>query len=135
VFHPSIYEYTYQLCSLLTFFMKLCLLRALITAVKVTFTPEDINAKDQVHVSPRSSHGSPCSFEQFLWEWNSFFLFRRHHHGGNITHNWSDLYPIVFADRTNFSHAMVDSSVRGYLSLSSGSVCCYTDFRCAAKRQ
>jgi hypothetical protein len=51
--------YARYVCSLLTIFMKLCLICGLIAAVKLSFASEDMNVKDE-------AHGSPCSLEIFL---------------------------------------------------------------------
>ncbi|KAJ8588206.1 hypothetical protein M405DRAFT_265105 [Rhizopogon salebrosus TDB-379] len=61
---------------LLTFLMKLCLLRGLIVAVKIAFMSEDIDAKNWTHGPPRPVHDSPSSFECLLCEWNVWLRLR-----------------------------------------------------------
>jgi hypothetical protein len=36
---------------------------------------EDVGTNNMAHGSPSSVHGSPCSFERFLWEWNAWLAF------------------------------------------------------------
>lgn len=47
--------------------MKPCLIRGLIAAVKLSFASGDRNVKDEAHVSP-------CSLENFLSQWNGWFV-------------------------------------------------------------
>ncbi|KAG1873789.1 hypothetical protein F4604DRAFT_1681007 [Suillus subluteus] len=56
---------------LLTVFMKLCLIRGLIAAVKLAFAPEGIDLKVQVH-----SSGPPCLLDNFLSHWNGVLLLK-----------------------------------------------------------
>ncbi|OAX33644.1 hypothetical protein K503DRAFT_775402 [Rhizopogon vinicolor AM-OR11-026] len=81
---------------LLTFFIKLCLVRGLITVVKLAFISEDIDARDQTCDYPGSPHGSPCTFERFLWEWNGWLVKFRDFH--LETRYEYIIYAIVFAD-------------------------------------
>ncbi|KAJ8591000.1 hypothetical protein M405DRAFT_815070 [Rhizopogon salebrosus TDB-379] len=56
---------------ILTFVLKLCLLRGLTAAVKVEFASENVGVKE---AQPASAYKSPCSFEYFLEQWSNAWL-------------------------------------------------------------
>jgi hypothetical protein len=68
----------FHFCRLFTFFIKLCLLRGLTTAVNLAFA-SDINGKDHTHDLPDLTFPPrSCSFEHFLSQWsNSWLVFER----------------------------------------------------------
>jgi len=99
----------YLFCSLLTIFMKLCLIRGLVAAVKFSFASEDMNVKDE-------AHGSPCSLENFLSQWNGWLEFK---YGTFVERKklpYRKLCSIVFSDRAS---AFADFGIFGgrYLSI------------------
>ncbi|KAG2361189.1 hypothetical protein BDR07DRAFT_1410328 [Suillus spraguei] len=79
---------------LLTVFMKLCLIRGLVAAVKLSFASEDMNVRDE-------AHGLPCSLENFLSQWNGWLGFE---YGTSAQRNklpYRKLRSIVFSDRVS----------------------------------
>ncbi|KAG2081186.1 hypothetical protein BD769DRAFT_1551800 [Suillus cothurnatus] len=78
---------------LLTVFMKLCLIRGLIAAVKLAFASEDIDLKVQVH-----SSGGPCSLENFLSQWNGWLEFDKSMFSEGLPYH-KRLRSIIFSDR------------------------------------
>ncbi|OJA11855.1 hypothetical protein AZE42_08030 [Rhizopogon vesiculosus] len=93
---------------LITIFMKLCLLRGFVTAVKLAFASEDtINTKDQAQGSPSGSeHGSPCSFERFLYDWDCCVSFSGPLHNKKPRYDQS-LTAITLSDRYTMCHTCI----------------------------
>lgn len=94
----------------LTIFIRLCLIRGLITVVKLAFNPEKINVKPE-------ARGSPCSLENFLSQWNGWLVFNSL--GTTWVHRkalpYHELCNIVFSDRvTTFSHSGLGHSRHSY---------------------
>ena len=55
--------------------MKLCLLRGLISAVRTAFMSESESEEPHMMVTaPGLAPGFPCSFEHFIWKWNTAWL-------------------------------------------------------------
>ncbi|KAJ8583353.1 RNA-binding domain-containing protein [Rhizopogon salebrosus TDB-379] len=92
---------------LLTFLMKLCLLRGLIVAVKIAFMSEDIDAKNLTHGPPRPVHDSSSSFECLLCEWNVWLRLRYFYKAG-IKYNY-DPDGIIFS--VGLCHVRVSASL------------------------
>ncbi|KAG2061600.1 hypothetical protein BDR06DRAFT_947082 [Suillus hirtellus] len=95
---------------ILTIFIRLCLIRGLITVVKLAFNPEKINVKPE-------ARGSPCSLENFLSQWNGWLVFNSP--GTTCVHRkalpYHELWNIVFSDRvTTFSHSGLGHSRHPY---------------------
>jgi hypothetical protein len=104
-------SYTLFLCSLLTIFLKLCLIRGLIAAVKLSFASEDMNVKDE-------AHGSPCSLENFLSQWNGWLVFKSGTFVQRRTLPYRKLRSIVFSDRASaFTYSEIYCGSK-YLSIS-----------------
>ncbi|KAG2078616.1 hypothetical protein BDR04DRAFT_1138200 [Suillus decipiens] len=96
---------------LLTVFMKLCLIRGLVAAVKLSFASEDMTVKDE-------AHGLPCSLENFLSQWNGWLDFGRGTLAQREKLPYHKLRSIVFSDRASaFTYISVSCDCR-YLSIS-----------------
>ncbi|KAG1873786.1 hypothetical protein F4604DRAFT_755330 [Suillus subluteus] len=90
---------------LLTIFMKLCLIRGLATAVKLSFASEDMNVKDE-------AHGSPCSLENFLSQWNGWLEFESATPVQRKILPYRKLRSIVFSDRASaFTYISISCEV------------------------
>jgi hypothetical protein len=69
--------------------------------------------KDGDQVSPDSTHGSPCSFERFLWEWDCWITFYGNdRHKGKPRYD-ETLYSIMFSDRYDFCHVRITDDMGG----------------------
>ncbi|KAG2077963.1 hypothetical protein BDR04DRAFT_1064935 [Suillus decipiens] len=90
--------------TLLTVFMRLCLIRGLVAVIKLAFASEEINVKPE-------THGSPWSLENFLSQWNGWLEFEPRPLGLPVSHKklpYRKLRAIVFSDRVStFSHAYI----------------------------
>ncbi|KAG2365724.1 hypothetical protein BDR07DRAFT_1397991 [Suillus spraguei] len=99
------YHSSHQPFLLLTVFMKLCLIRGLIAAVKLAFTSQDIDVKYQ-------AHDSPFSLANFLSQWNGWLEFE----AGKSIHRrerlpYRKLRSIVFSDISALSYGHVRISL------------------------
>jgi hypothetical protein len=98
---------TYRVCSLLTFFVKLCVLRGLTAAIEFAFTSDsDILHAHHDGLLPVDS---ACTFEDFLTRWsNSWLVFETgcgsasHHTPDKANLRYSKLYSIVFTSGSHY---------------------------------
>ena len=101
---------TLDLCSLLTFFVKLCLLRGLIAAVNLQFRTS-IKGMDHIRnpeVPPSTHTSSSCSFEHFLSEWSNAWLVFDKTPSSSTKLPYNKLSSIVFTNRTSgFRHVEI----------------------------
>ncbi|OJA11782.1 hypothetical protein AZE42_07384 [Rhizopogon vesiculosus] len=86
---------------LLTFFVKLCLLRGITAAVIATFT--SANVRDNTAHSCLAWHKSPCTLEHFLSRWSTGWLVFQYgvHLDDNMPHKnvpYDKLHYMFFAD-------------------------------------
>ena len=89
---------TYRVCSLLTFFVKLCVLRGLTAAIELAFTSDsDILHAHHDGLLPVDS---ACTFEDFLTQWSNGWLVFETGHGSHHT-----------SDKANLPYNKLDSIV------------------------
>jgi hypothetical protein len=100
--------FKFHFCRLLTFFIKLCLLRGFTTAVNLAFA-SDINEKDHTHDLPGlTCPPQSCSFEHFLSQWSNSWLVFDRKSSSTAKRPYNTLSSIVFTDRiSGFCHVEI----------------------------
>ncbi|OJA11854.1 hypothetical protein AZE42_08031 [Rhizopogon vesiculosus] len=95
---------------LITIFMKLCLLRGFVTAVKLAFASD--NMKDQAQGPPPGlAHGPPCSFERFLYDWDCCVSFLGPLHDKKPRYDQS-LCTIALCNRHALCHTRITDDMK-----------------------
>ncbi|KAG2361188.1 hypothetical protein BDR07DRAFT_1410317 [Suillus spraguei] len=96
-----------------TVFMKLCLIRGLISVVKLAFASEDIDLKDNV----RTTSGSPCLLDYFLSQWDGWLEFDKPKYvNSKGFHYHRRLLSIVISDR-------ISEFALGHVRITHGGTC------------
>ncbi|KAG2365756.1 hypothetical protein BDR07DRAFT_1458961 [Suillus spraguei] len=86
--------------TLLTVFMRLCLIRVLVAVIKLAFASEEINVRPE-------ARGSPLSLENFLSQWNCWLEFEPNFSGLPVCRKklpYRKLRAIVFSDTFSYSY-------------------------------